>query len=376
MNAPAESRKAAADLVYLVSCAVNGEIPDPGRTEACDLAEVYLLAKRHYLAAAADIALESAGIRIPAFVQARAKALRKNALLDSETAAVAAALSERGIWYMPLKGAVLQRYYPQYGMREMSDRDILFDASRARDVRQMMEALGFQAKSYGYENVDVYYKPPVLNFEMHRTLVARGHSRKLFNYYQAVEKRLLPAGGLERRFTPEDFYIFLLVHEFRHYSHGGIGLRALLDVYVYLRREQPDMARVRKELDGLGLRQFEEKNRLLAQQLFERRPLSEEQEEMLDYILSSGSFGRFDHIVENQLAQKGRLSYFLTKLILPMDLMRDRYPVLGRAPFLYPFCWFHRAVYSLLYRRDRIRCEIRALAGKAEKRPNKCPSVF
>ena len=371
MNTHADSRKAAEDLIYLLSCAVNGETPDPGRLEACDLTEVYLLAKRHNLAAAADIALESAGVRIPVFVQARAKALRKNALLDSETAAVAAALSARGIWYMPLKGAVLQRYYPQYGMREMSDRDILFDASRARDVRQVMEGLGFQAIPSEYGNVDVYYKPPVLNFEMHRTLVARGHSRKLFNYYQAVEKRLLPAVGLERRFTPEDFYIFMLVHEFRHYSHGGIGLRALLDVYVYLRREQPDMVRVRKELDSLGLRQFEEKNRLLAQQLFERIPLSEEQEEMLDYILSSGSFGRFDHIVENQLAQKGKLSYFMTKLILPMDLMRDRYPVLDRAAFLYPVCWIHRAVYSLLFKRERVRYEINALTKSIDKVPEK-----
>ncbi len=35
-----------------------------------------------------------------------------------------------GIWYMPLKGAILHTLYPVSGMREMADNDVLYDSTR------------------------------------------------------------------------------------------------------------------------------------------------------------------------------------------------------------------------------------------------------
>ena len=33
----------------------------------------------------------------------------------------------------------------------------------------------------------------------------------------------------------------MIVHEYKHYSGGGTGLRSLLDTYVYLRKVPLDM---------------------------------------------------------------------------------------------------------------------------------------
>ena len=134
----------------------------------------------------------------------------------------------------------MKEYYPKYGMREMSDHDILFDASRAEDVRTMMERLGFRAEHFGTGNHDCYYKKPVLNFEMHRALFGPDHDEKLYAYYKDTKNRLI-GDGWEKHFSPEDFYPYMTAHEYKHYSVSGTGLRSLLDTYVYLKKEQLDM---------------------------------------------------------------------------------------------------------------------------------------
>ena len=90
------------------------------------------------LTAVAAYALETAGIRDAALERVRTKAIRKMAIMDAEQAKVLAQLEDAGIWYMPLKGAVLKDLYPAYGIRQMGDRDILIDPDRAEDVREIM----------------------------------------------------------------------------------------------------------------------------------------------------------------------------------------------------------------------------------------------
>lgn len=95
--------------------------------------------------------------------------MRKRGLMDAEMRTVFAQLEEAGIWYVPLKGSVLKEYYPEYGMRQMADCDVLFDKSRAEDVK----------------------------------------------------KRLIPDEGKKygRHFSTEDFYVYVTAHAYKHYCH-------------------------------------------------------------------------------------------------------------------------------------------------------------
>ena len=127
---------------------------------------------------------------------------------------------------MPLKGSLLKDLYPRYGMRQMSDNDILFDSSRAEDVRQIMESMGFTTKHFGHGNHDVYFKKPVSNFEMHTSIINRNNER-MFEYYRNVKERLIKNDNdaCGYHFSDEDFYIFMIAHEYKHYTGGGTGLR-------------------------------------------------------------------------------------------------------------------------------------------------------
>ena len=241
----------AEDLIYLVSCAVNGRKPDPGRIAGMDMDALYKQANTHLLTAVVAHALETAGVKEERFVKAKKHSALKNAQMDMEMAEVFAELDAAGIWHMPLKGTILQHMYPVYGMRQMSDHDILFDAKRADDVKSIMEKLGFSVEHFGTSNHDVYHKEPVSNFEMHRELFAPGPEEKLYEYYQDVQSRMI-GEGYEKHLSPEDFYIYMIAHEYKHYSAGGTGLRSLVDTYVYLKKEELDLKYIATETEKIG----------------------------------------------------------------------------------------------------------------------------
>ena len=185
-------RAAIFDVVYLAACAVNETVPDAVRVKEMDLELLYKAADRHLLAGITAMALESAGVKDQAFTQALGKAVRKVAVFDVERAVILEKLEEAGIWYMPLKGSVLQSLYPKTGMRQMADNDILCDPSRMSDVRDIMESLGFSAKAHRGRGVhDSYFKAPVCNFEMHRALFSTGYDMRVEEYYRDVKNRLI-----------------------------------------------------------------------------------------------------------------------------------------------------------------------------------------
>ncbi len=198
-------------------------------------------------------------------------------IVDNEMARVLECLEAAGIWYMPLKGAVLKDLYPAYGIRQMGDRDILIDPDRAEDVRKIMESLDFTTEEYGKVHHDCYIKLPVSHFEMHRQLCDAMPGKQITEYYADVKSRLLKDEGNAYgwHFSPEDFYLYMVVHENKHYSSNGTGLRSLLDTYVYLKNVELDFEYVDAEAKKLGVAEFEKANRELAMHLFGGEMLTE-----------------------------------------------------------------------------------------------------
>jgi len=356
-----------AGLVYLLACAVNGVVPDADLVKELDLPALYRAASRHMLASAVGVALELAGIHDADFERARNYAIRRAALMSADMAAVAQRLQAEGIWYAPLKGAVLQHLYPVYGMREMCDHDILVDAGRADDVREIMEDLGFSTKYFRIGNHDVYFKKPISNFEMHRALFGAAVDEGLLEYYRGLESRLL-GDGCEKHFCPEDFYLYLCAHEYKHYVVSGTGLRSLLDIYVYLREVDLDRGYVVAEAEKMGIADFEEANRSLALRLFSGQQLSSADWEMLGYILSSGVYGTIGNHVENTMAKNGygKIRYALARFFVPVsrknkeyESFASRYPVFYEHKVLLPLLPFYRTIRAM--RKGRFMAEARAI---------------
>ena len=350
------------DVVHLVRCAVDGVAPDAGRVAAMDLDAVYAEASRHMLASACDAALGSAGVTHAAFREARGRAIRKVSLMDFERGRLFSLLDAAGIWHAPLKGCVLQRMYPSVGMREMSDNDILFDASRADEARGAMESLGFATVSFGSGEADVYHKEPVCNFELHRELFDVSRERRLHEYYRDPHRLLVADGGdtSGMHLRDEDFYVYMVAHEWKHYSVRGTGLRSLVDTYVFLRARSDalDWGYVGSELVKLGIADFERRNRRLSMRLLGGEEIDPEDEGMLAYIAESGTYGTVAHRVANGMRRGGRLGYVLRRACPPYEVMAHRHSVLRRVPVLLPAFWAAHVAGSLRNRRGAVLAEL------------------
>ena len=335
------------DVIYLASCAVNRKVPECERISIMDLDAVYSLASRHMITAAIAFSLESAGYRDKRSSNAIAVAMRKTAIFDKAWGEIRQELEKAHIWYLLLKGAYLKEMYPKYGMRQFSDYDILFDGSRAGDVKAIMEKHGFTATHFGSSNHDIYHKVPCLNFEMHRALFGSWHDEKVYEYYKDVGERLLRESGYERRFKPEDFYIYSLAHEHKHYVESGTGLRSLLDTWVYLNHVTLDEEYVAREVGKLGIADFEKQNRSLSIHLFDGKKLTESEREMLDYVLSSGTFGTMQHRVDNKMRMKGwsKMQYALSRFFVPVSKKNRDYAAYAG---VYPFFYKHKILLPLL----------------------------
>ena len=254
-------------------------------------------------------------------------------------------------------------------MREMSDHDILFDAERAGDLKNIMEKLGFSTEYYDVSNHDVYHKEPKSSFEMHRYLFELGHDKKRDEYYRNIEKKLL-GDGYEKHLSPEDFYIYVIAHEYKHFTVKGTGLRSLLDTYVYLQKQPLDMDYVKAEMDKLGMTAFETANRTLAQHLFsgEDLKLTASEQKMLSYIHSSGVYGTIEQKVGNKMRKNGlgKLRYAMTRFFVPLSPDNENYWAMSTFfPFFYkykvflPLLPFYRVIRGL--KSGALKAELEAL---------------
>ena len=245
----------------------------------------------------------------------------------------------------------MKDYYPRYGMREMSDNDILCDSSRMAEVREIMESLGYTCEHYGKWNHDTYQKPPTLVFEMHHSLFVQGEMPAFDRYYAGVFDRLIHRDGCEYAFSDEDFYLYLLAHGYKHFSHNGTGLRFLLDIYVYLQTHPGmDSDRIARELEKLGLTEFEQRSRELAVKLFGFGELDDRDREWLTHFMDSSLYGSVRQGEYNMLTRqlKGRdtksakRKYLFDRVFLRGEALKKEYPFFARHRCLLPFLYLYR----------------------------------
>ena len=159
-------------LIYLMACSLQGTKPEEALLANIDMEALLRLAKAHSVSAMVCMALEQTDAFQHAaettrlkWLDCKNKAVRKNMLLDAERHRLEKEFAEHGIWYMPLKGSILKDWYPKFGMREMADNDILFDATRRQQVRDIFVNRGYSIESYNKSsNHDAYEKQPIEHF--------------------------------------------------------------------------------------------------------------------------------------------------------------------------------------------------------------------
>ena len=375
-----EYRKAIDEVIYLSGCVVNGEVPTKEHVASINLEHLYTAASKHNLCAIVGYALELAGVFDNSFIQAKAKAIRKVAVMEIDKELLFERFEQEKIWYLPLKGTVIKDLYPSIGLRQMADFDILFDSRYQKKVRDIFLELGFTCEHFEIGNHDVYFKKPVSNFEMHTALFGSSHKKEIYAYYRDV-KRLMQKDNNNKygyHFSANDFYIYITAHEYKHYSGGGTGLRSLLDTYIIWKKfgDELDTDYIRTETDKLDITDFEQNNKQLALDLFSGNELSSEEQEMFEYIVFSGTYGNIKHSVENKVqkyggGKKGKRKYILSRLFLSMEDIKAYYPFFYKHKILLPGLFFYRLGRAVTVSRKKTKAQLKILKENKKRSQKK-----
>ena len=255
---------------------------------------------------------------------------------------------EKGIVNQPMKGARLKFLYPSPEMREMSDIDVLIGEDcmdkAAEELREMGYTLAQSVKHH-----DIYKKKPFMVVEAHRAMYDKMVDMKQYEYFSNLSRAVLRDGcQYTYDFNQEDFYVYMIAHMAKHFYAMGCGIRNLVDIYVYLnaRGEHMDRSYVREELDKLGLRVFAEQMEELAYVWMEHKPNTQFHQQVFDYMLNSGIYGKDENGIWNKFSEEKMKDKDVTKLRLkfwyffpPVSYMAEYYPWLEDRPFLLPVAW-------------------------------------
>lgn len=273
-----------------------------------------------------------------------------------------AAFQENGIDYLPLKGTILKPLYPQPAARVMGDADILIREEQYDKIKPIMEQLGFQEGAItGHE---LHWNHPQFHVELHKMLMSQ-RNLDFKRYYGNGWSKAILYNNYRYTYREEDHYIFLFVHYAKHYRAGGIGLRQLVDLWVY-QRAYPNMDKnyIYQELSKLNLSEFFDNTQKMLCAWFEDGIWDDKVTFMSNYICSGGSWAshenyqlaeqlKTEHLVGSR--QKAKVRQLLRAIFPPVKAISHRYPILKKAPYLLPIFWPVRWITALLFRQRNIK---------------------
>ena len=399
-------------------------------SEANTIGRFYYIAKKHNLVSLMEQAMEKMGFESDSdiwkrWLKEKNQLIYKSVLMDVEREAIQDFFEENNIWYMLLKGMVIRKYYPAPELREMADNDILFDNKYSKEVYDFMTARGYKSDDYNKGYHDEYLKPPAYNFEMHRQLVSSKERPKWYEYYKDVKSILInDANGKNQfYFSDNDFYVYFIVHTYKHFLNSGMGLRTVLDVYLYLNNLQDklDFDYIEEQLKKLDAYDFEQTFRSLAFKMFgenakegnaaadelqdsfdakEQDMLREsfdakkqdklcgsfdakeqdkwwnsfddKEHDMLSYILDAGTYGNLENSVAHKMGYtKGekkkasdKVKYIFRRLFPSMDTIEEFFPFFYKHKWAIPFLYIYRIGKMPFTRRKKVAGELREVFKK------------
>ena len=351
-------------LIGCVRAALNGGEKRVIRAEA--LAALYRLSKAHGLHVLAFDAVlwDSAPT---ALSDAWANDVRQNFLHDllqrQAHQSIQAALREAGIRFLPLKGVALKDLYPSPFHRAMADLDYFLPDWNQAAVSGAIAKLGFTFS--GDEPCHLHFtNPNGLHVEMHRTFVPSGHPFKsLFDYLERAAR----GDGAALAWSREDETLYLVLHLAKHFVSAGVGVRQVVDLYLFQEMYAPDEGYIREMLTRFGLYPFYTHVQALIGRWFRSSGVPDEKtDEMARIVLSSGSYGTKAVLIRRMFrdmigARNSRAFYLLKRMFPSSEHMRLLYPPLKRHGVLLPVFWVWRLLSLNIIHWDALRLEMRML---------------
>ena len=285
-------------------------------------------------------------------------------------------LDEEGLHPLIMKGLICRNLYPVPSSRPSTDEDLLIPPDQAASYHKVLTTYGFQLER---DNADIdgsdeitYIHPGFrMVIEIHkypfpRNFKAYSHLNRWLSGVQERAEETNYRGTAVRTMEPTDHLLYMLFHVYKHFLHGGFGIRQICDIALFSEHfdASVDWERVWSACRKAGIYAFSMAVlSIAARDLLPGSCLSSHLDEtilagidrmpLLEDILGSGIYGTSSlsrmhsstltlQAAELSLGGKRRRPSVLNTVFPPLDYMRGGYPYLHRAPFLLPVAWLTR----------------------------------
>ena len=280
-----------------------------------------------------------------------------------------------GLYPLVVKGLVCRQLYGDWcDHRPSSDEDILVRIDDFWKAKKILEANGYVPREEVKADIDLIHVQEItfineveqLHIELHLNPMGRENDARsqMSDYFQDVFDDYIEMeieGVKIRTMSHQNHFTFLILHAFRHFLGGGIGVRQMLDILLYQDKygQEINIDKLEKTLRRFKAFTFWSDlvhigNKYLGFNL----PVIQEPcsaEELLEDMISNGVFGNdteakraAERTVMFTTGEylKGKRSNkisMLWKTIFPSkEYLLQNSPYLQEKPWLLPIAWIER----------------------------------
>ncbi len=274
-----------------------------------------------------------------------------------------------------MKGIICRELYPVPSLRPSVDEDFLIPPDRIAAYDAALKEYGFETETDVSElekNDEITYcsKDLGMCIEVHRYPFPTGkrayaHLNRWLDGAQDRAKCTVCQGRRILTLDETDHLLYMLFHVYKHFLHGGFGIRQVCDIALFSERNAGviDWEALRRSCAEAGIYRFCAAVYGVCARLLGDSPLfsvldadvlsETDCSPLLEDIMDSGVYGTTTmsrmhsstltlHAAE--MARSGRKARVnpIASLFPPLDYMKNGYPFLKKAPFLLPVAWAKR----------------------------------
>ena len=388
-------------FLFIIQKAIRGDDRSPVTYPCCDdCSSIVTLASRHSILPLVVEHLLDADAASPGSVSlpdrtvidaARMKVIHQ-AQRTADLGMLLSHLGKAELRPVIMKGAVCRELYPVPAARPSVDEDFLIPPDQAADYHRELTAYGFRtslddgaiadADEITYNSTECRMCVEVHKYPFTRDQKAYAHLNDWLEgaYSRAEEVRCGRYSLLT--LCPTDHLMYMLFHVYKHFLHGGFGIRQVCDIGLFSERhiDKIDWDRVRSVCREAGIHRFCSALFAIAvRYLLGETPLtgvldadamaSVDCLPLLEDIMDSGVYGTstmsrmHSSTITLGAAEKALKSRngggsgaagLLRTVFPPISYMRGAYPFVRKSPLLLPVGWAVRIFkYLKEHRRTR-----------------------
>ena len=247
-------------------------------------------------------------------------------------------LNQAKIPYLPLKGSVIRKFYPEAWMRTSCDIDILIHKDNSKNAIKALCDIGFV-----HENDFTLHDYSLISLngthlELHYSLDTDCKLVDVDKFLNSVwQYTVNETGDFLFSMTNEMLVFYHIAHMAKHFINGGCGIRAFVDFWLLKNKITYDLNTLTTILKKTKLLQFYKSVFSLCCVWFNGNKHDEMTQKMEEYVLTGGIYGSYKNsAIVNAARGEGKIESFLKLVFIPRKNLEIIYPKLKTHPVLLP----------------------------------------